>query len=298
MTTSVVVGRFQIDKLHQGHIHIINEARKRGDKIVIVIGDSPLNYTDRNPLPFLMRKGMLVEAFPDAEILRTEDNPSDEVWSQNLDALLEKYENITLYGSRDSFIPKYSGKHATINIGSVPNISSTAIRKDLGKSHIGSSTFRAGIIHAIENRYGTAYPTVDIALIKYRAGGGDDHHIFLGRKPGKAHFCFPGGFVDPGDSSLEIAANRELNEEVTGINTHGLPKYISSHRINDFRYRGTKDGIITSFFVSYFMSGNPQAGDDLQEVREFPIKGFDMDMLAEHHHVLFHSLEHYLNELI
>jgi bifunctional NMN adenylyltransferase/nudix hydrolase len=93
--------------------------------------------------------------------------------------------------------------------------------------------------------------------------------------------------------SLEQAAGRELSEEVPKLFTHEF-SYIGSTKVNDFRYKGTKDGIMTSLFVTYKLGGTEIAGDDIEEVEWFDLSTFDLNILTEHHHPLFEMLKKHL----
>lgn len=289
MKTGVIVGRFQIPKLTEGHWDLIKAVRSQTDRLVIVIGSSPLSFTNRDPLSFEQRfLSILKETRLYAkDILVLEDNPSNEVWSQNLDTLLEDYENPILFGSRDSFVPHYSGKYPTMLIPCERTGCAGDTRKQIAKTTNFTTDFLKGIIYTVENKFPTAYPTVDIAVLKW---DGKSTSILLGKKPNKSTYCFIGGFVDPSDLSLELAAARELKEEVGNIQTHEY-KYIGSHKVNDFRYAGTKDGIITSLFATYMMGGNPVASDDIEEIKWFDLDNFDMNVLSEHHKSLMKMLK-------
>lgn len=295
--TGVIVGRWQVPYLHVGHLQLIEHVIDASEKLVLVVGEPAIYFTDRNPLPLEVRVQMLEEAFPQADIMSIRDNRSDELWSKNLDKILEPYVDVTLYGSRDCFIEHYKGKHKTELIPNTYSVSGTEVRKRTGETLpeiIDVLSFSEGIIYAIENRFPTVYPTVDIAVVKYDSGT-CDHQLLLGRKEGSDKYCFIGGFVDPTDDSKEMAAARELSEEVNYMDVHEI-KYISSHKIDDPRYRGTKDGIMTSLFAAYYLSGTPVAADDICEVKWFDIKGFDINQLSEYHHVLFKALDIFLAE--
>jgi bifunctional NMN adenylyltransferase/nudix hydrolase len=136
-------------------------------------------------------------------------------------------------------------------------------------------------------RYPTAYPTVDIAVVRQHNG---KDQVILGRKKGDEKWCFPGGFVEPKDESLEIAALRELSEEVTGIEVNSMI-YIGSSKIRDERYEGTVDGIMTSVFLTVWEDGEPVAGDDLDEVRWFNTSEVK-DHIIEKHKVILKILEY------
>src|SRR3989344_819437 len=106
-TVGVIVGRFQVARLHQGHRHRIDTARKAHEKLLIVVGSASFP-TPRNPLTYPMIHAMLSREYPAAAICKIEDHPSDRIWSQALDACIDTLlpdHYAELYGSRDSFIP-------------------------------------------------------------------------------------------------------------------------------------------------------------------------------------------------
>lgn len=300
----VIVARFQINMLTKGHKALLNHVRGNSDGVLIVLGSPDISFTDKNPLPYEVRVKMLKDSGYHGPITQVKDNRDDSQWSKDLDIAIEKYINekqpkvgkmdVTLYGSRDSFIPTYTGIYKTEIFQSLTNVSKVSATKQRKKiailnQHQNNSAFRRGIIYTVENRFPTAYPTVDVAVIKISF----ESEVLLGRKPGRDKWCFPGGFVDPTDISLEYAAKRELSEEITGISVSDM-EYISSCKIDDFRYKGTKDGIITSFFVTHFKGGTPVASDDLEEVRWFKISEIDEKVLSSFHQPLLNLLINHL----
>lgn len=301
MKTNIIIGRFQVDSLTAGHRHFIDSVirKRKNAQLVFFIGAAPYSYNTRTPIPPPMIAKMLKFHYP-CIVKIIPDNPSDEIWSQQIDREASKYKNPVLFGSRDSFIPRYYGKLKCIEIKQLQGVSGSARRKQIASNYSSNSPhFRAGIIHAVENRFPTAYATVDIAVINNTMGSEGrgivlkKQELLLGRKPGRTQFCFIGGFVDSSDESLEAAAWRELNEEVKAIQTHEV-KYIGSTKVDDFRYRGTKDGIITSLFVTYKLGGGEMAADDLEEVKWFDLANFDMSVLSEYHHPLLKMLKNHL----
>jgi bifunctional NMN adenylyltransferase/nudix hydrolase len=287
MTTGVIVGRFQVDELTEAHRMLINRVRDYCNKLVIILGEPLAPLTDKNPLSAKARELMLCQELGIVEVEILKDHPSDATWSQNLDKILNRYDNVTLYGGRDSFIPFYTGQFPT-QVITLPDVrvSATERRKYLARSYSNAPAFRHGVIHAVENRYPIVYPTVDVAVLRKKAQSTD---MLLARKPNSLQWRFVGGFVDKADDNYMAAAGRELHEEVKNINTHEL-EYIGSFKIDDPRYRGTKDSIMTTFFKTYMMSGDPQPADDIEELKWFSMDYFNPNILVDEHFDLYMAL--------
>lgn len=297
ITTDVgaIVGRFQVHQLHEAHLELIDLVRSKHDRTLIFIGLSPLRNTKTNPLDFPSRKKMIQEAYPDVEVYYIDDNRSDFVWSKNLDRQIDNWlkpsQTITLYGSRDSFIPYYHGKFPTEELESKTYVSGTEIRRQLSINHPPTKDFRAGVISASHNRYPTCYATVDIAVIDKEKG-----RLLLGQKAGESFLRFLGGFSSPESGSYEEDGRREVMEEA-GI-TPGEMTYIGSAIIDDWRYRSEVDKIKTSFFVGQYVHGRPEAGDDIASVTwvslEDAITG--KIVVVDEHQVLMDMLIAYLKK--
>ncbi len=267
-TVGVVVGRFQTPYLHSGHMGIINHVFQRHLDVLILIGVKDGQPTDRDPLSFAIRKTMIREMYlytKRIEILRLPDIPgNDGAWSQLVDDIIDETfseRRATLYGGRDSFIPRYTGHYMTEVIqldGQHP--SATQLRSEVPDNNPGFRAFREGMIHSANTRFPTAYQAVDVAIVH-----SIDPKVLVGRKKNEVGWRFVGGFVDPKDGSLELAARREVIEETDGIEVDGYA-YLGSHKIDDSRYRGTRDGVMTAFFVATYVFGAPRATDDLFDV--------------------------------
>lgn len=259
----IVIGRFQIHELHEAHRDVIDTVCAKHDRVIIFVGLSPLRNTSRNPLDFNTRKKMIQETYPDIEVYYIEDNPSDKVWSKNLDREIEKwlkpYQKAVIYGSRDSFIPYYSGRYPTVELEATKYISGTEIRRRLANSSTSGLEFRKGVISASFNRYPTCYTTVDIAIIDEEKG-----RVLLCKKSNEEHLRFVGGFATPDSDSFEDDAKREAIEE-TGLEVSNVV-YIGSAKIDDWRYRGESDKIKTMFFTATYVFGRPEANDDISSV--------------------------------
>ncbi len=84
----VVVGRFQVPDLHAAHRALIQTVCDQHDKVLVVLGVSPLRATTQNPLDFEARKQMILAEFPHVTVLPVKDSASDHVWSRRLDEVV------------------------------------------------------------------------------------------------------------------------------------------------------------------------------------------------------------------
>ena len=132
-------------------------------------------------------------------------------------------------------------------------------------------------------RYPTVFATVDVVI---ECNG----KLLLGRKAHQEKFRFVGGFADPQlDNSYEDAAKREAKEETTLVVT--AVRYLGSTRIDDPRYRGTEDCIITHLFIAEEWSGEPNPTDDIAELKWFDKNEVSENTFVDEHHVLWHLFQ-------
>jgi bifunctional NMN adenylyltransferase/nudix hydrolase len=285
----VIVGRFQVHELHDGHKELIDHVCSQHSKVIMFLGLSHVPVSINNPLDFESRRQMIAADYPDINILYIKDMPSDEAWSNRLDGMIADVvapgQSVVLYGARDSFIERYHGRFDTRELvsDSETYYSGTEVRRTIARSSARSSAdFRAGVIFASANRHPIAYCTVDVAIID-----GPSHRILLIRKHNERLFRFPGGFSEPTNPSLEADVRREAYEE-TGVDITD-PEYVGSLVVDDWRYRHERDKIKTTLWKAYFRSGRPAPQDtgEIAEVRWFNLEDLkDTDIVPTHRPLL------------
>jgi bifunctional NMN adenylyltransferase/nudix hydrolase len=285
LRVGVIVGRFQVPELHAGHRQLLRAAAATSDRVVVLLGVSPLDgYVCENPLTYTQRTS-LFKGFPDIILLPLMNQISDKDWSLSLDNLIlgvAPLANVTLYGGRDSFASSYCGtfKVETLSFADSIDIQGTQSRIAIKESQ--DPIFFQGQIYSLLHQHPHAYPTVDIALVK-------GEEILLIQRTDTSLWVLPGGFVDPSDRSLELAAKRELSEE-TGLTPGGRAKYVTSMLIDDWRYRGTRDKIMTTLFMLEYTFGRPIPNP--LEVQDFKWLHLESahEIIADHHLPLIQAL--------
>ena len=279
---AVIVGRFQVNELHEAHIDLITSVLNKHDRVLLFLGNSTIRNTLNNPLDYRARRTMIADKFPTVEIHYINDNPSDTAWTKNLDKLIGEQllpmQTVTLYGSRDSFLKCYTGKFNTCELEATTFISGTEVRRRVCNNYPPTADYRAGMIAATAYRFPTAFQTVDIAVVN------DKGELLLARKPEEKKWRFIGGFSDPASVSLEEDAKREVQEEA-GVEVGNIT-YLGSTLINDWRYRGEIDKIKTALFVAKYVFGKPEGADDVAEVKWVSINNLTKNDIVETHHVL------------
>lgn len=144
--TGAIIGRFQVPSLHEGHKYLLSKAAAKCHKLIVLVG---VGIKDKsNPLTFQMRKDMILSSYEGIieEVYPLHDIPGeDERWSVQIDIILNYFEDVMLFGSRDCFIYHYLGKHPFTEITEIPKVSGTKIRANIGE--INSHDFRAGVIY-------------------------------------------------------------------------------------------------------------------------------------------------------
>ena len=288
----VIVARFQVHNLTEGHIDLIRQVVDSHYRTIIVLGLSPVKCTTYNPLDFEARRQMILSEFPNITVLYINDMYNDVDWSNNLDNLIKQMvgpkDKIYLYGSRDSFIKYYSGKYECVEIEQTVYVSGTDVRKIASKNVKGTPDFRKGVIWAVNNQYSKCLPTVDACI--YTKDKQGNVKILLGKRNTEPKYRFVGGFVPSGET-FEETVIREVQEE-TCLDIKN-PKYLKSFLINDWRYRQESDKITTSLFLCKYPGREPKPNDDVDELRWFVLDEVIIWNIVEEHNELIKCILEY-----
>lgn len=296
----VVIARFQCPELTAGHRALLDYVRsEHPTRFLVLLGVSPAGPTARNPLDYLTREMMVAKEYPTAIILPVNDCRTNDVWSQAVDDVIAGAfgkSSAILYGGRDSFIPYYEGKHLTCEFASGIDITGTETRKEAALIPLDDTSFRKGVIYGVTNQFPRVFPTVDMAMVKVERYDSatktmvPDLQVLLGRKPTETQFRLPGGFADLADPSMEAAAGRELHEE-TGMYCEHPVRYVGTYKVHDWRHRWCEDvGVMTHLYTTQYCFGGPTAGDDLEEVKWFPLNADLAAQVVEEHRPLLEAV--------
>lgn len=288
----VIVGRFQIDQLHQGHKALLQYVAERHDSMLVLVGVRPAEASDKNPLDYESRRVMIREEltnFPGAIISPIRDNRNDQSWSTVVDGLIQDifgYDaDVIFHVGRDSFSSRYSGQYEIEeHTFGCDGVEAFNIRQKIRNQKLPNADARLGAIHAIMKRSPITTTMVDMFFIREGANGG--YELLVGKKAGEDKWRLPGGHVDPGES-FEAAAAREMYEE-TGMVTSGGSadwKYIGNYEVPDWRVRDTDQiKYRTVLFTAEYFSGKAEAQSDLVEVKWLPLTAdFNNEVIVPEH---------------
>lgn len=159
-TLGVIIGRFQIDKLHEGHVKLIQTVSSLHKNFIILIGttdqqtaDDPLDFANR----FYLFNNIKYKSIGICELPNYED---DKDWSKKIDSIISNFFCIRkslngkakIYGARRNSLKAYTGKHQTVSLPLNFPVSGKKIRKEIRDTVRNSPDFRAGVIYAHRQR--------------------------------------------------------------------------------------------------------------------------------------------------
>ncbi|MDN6308653.1 bifunctional nicotinamide-nucleotide adenylyltransferase/Nudix hydroxylase [Psychrobacter sp.] len=290
----VFIGRFQ--PFHRGHKAVIDEALKRSDEVIMLIGSANLPRSLRNPFSVEQRADMIKDAYPTAEAARIHCVGLDDAlyndtrWLQYVQAGVKSVtgdlqSNIGLIGHSKDSSSYYLSLFPNWDSVSVPNyqsLSATPIRDSylMGATPTPERTpestrkvldaFKktddyqqlheeADFIDKYKRQWESApYPPTFMTADALVIQSG---HILLVERlnlPGRGLWALPGGFLDPKET-LFGACVRELREETQlQVPEPVLRGSCHSQHTFDDPYRSARGRTITQAF--YFQLKNDPNG--------------------------------------
>lgn len=286
----VVIGRFQVAELTSAHIKLLDEVQQKHKQMIIMLGVASTLGTKNDPLPFPVRAAMLRKNYPDSLITHLMNSQCDLEWSKTVDQtirMLCPFGSVGLYGGRNSFIPHYHGIYSTYELDIINDDEGKNVREEIGYELTNSVDFRKGIIFSCQNQYPRVFQTVDIAITKTMMDF--KQYVYLGRRKKGMGLRFPGGFADPSDHSLEMAARREQVEELDLESSPNLV-YVGSHLQEDWRYNTPDARIMTVLFQTDYIYGTGRAKEEFFDTEWIEVKTENAGLIEDHHKILFQML--------
>lgn len=279
-----LVGRFQVHELHDAHDYLINQVVDNHKKVILFLGVTRTSSTKKNPLDFETRKRMIQKKYPNITIIALPDFGDDKRWAQEMDKRIREIYpigDVLMYGGRDSFIPYYkkgTGQFDCKELEQHTFVSGTEVRKMVSEQVMDSSDFRAGVIYQSYNQYPKVYPCVDVAVFN-----GDNTKVLLAKKPFEDGWRFIGGFAHPNDTSYEQTAKRKIMDEAGKGLEIGDMCYITSMRVDDWRYRTEEDKITTILFRCKYIFGSIEPSQEISELKWFDLVDINENIMVHEH---------------
>lgn len=290
----VFIGRFQ--PFHMGHKAVVDEALKRAENVIMLIGSANMPRSLRNPFTVEERTQMIKGAYSADDAARIHCVGLDDAlyndtrWLQYVQASIKTVthnlsEDIALIGHSKDSSSYYLSLFPTWESISVPNyknLSATPIREGylMGATPIGdrTPTSTRQVMEALKKTEDyqhlheeawfiddymkqwrdTPYPPTFMTADALVVQSG--HILLVERRsmPGRGLWALPGGFVDQKETLLD-ACIRELCEE-TKLKVSAAVLYGSRHSQHTFDdpYRSSRGRTITQVF--YFKLKNDPKG--------------------------------------
>ena len=290
----VFIGRFQ--PFHRGHKAVIDEALKRADNVIMLIGSANLPRSLRNPFSVAERAEMIKGAYSKEEATRLHCVGLDDAlyndtrWLQYVQAAIKSVTgdltaNIGLIGhSKDSssYYLSLFPNWASVSVPNYHNLSATPIRDGylMGASPTPERTpestrqvlkaFKktaayaelheeAGYIDEYKKKWNSApYPPIFMTADALVVQSGHILLIERGGMPGRGLWALPGGFLDAKETLFD-ACIRELREETClKVAEPLLRSSCHSQHTFDDPYRSARGRTLTQAF--YFQLKNDPKG--------------------------------------
>lgn len=229
MKLGILIGRFQVPEMHEGHRFLVREMLEQCDQVLILFGSANRTRSVKNPFTYQERKAAALKLFPTIGTAPLNDYLyNDSQWMADVTATIEQAREqisrdfetpvtVVLYGHHKDgndylrWFPQYE----YVNINSDIDVSGTEVRNSY--SHMLPQSVQQDMQYfAQERETFKSYPYPDSLNICC----GDavveclGHILLIRRKftPGAGNWALPGGHKHTDETFLECAV-RELYEE-------------------------------------------------------------------------------------
>jgi len=301
-TLGVLIGRFQVPEMHEGHRYIIHRMLEQCDEVLVLFGSANRARSVKNPYTYQERKKSAMQYFPEIHTAPLNDYLyNDSQWMADVAATIEAVRSQISYDFEDSVKVLLYGHHKDgndylnwfpqyeyVNINSDIDISGTEVRNSI--MHMLPETVQADMQYfAKERETFRSYPYPEALNICC----GDavveclGHILLIKRKstPGAGNWALPGGHKNTNETFLQCAV-RELYEETNlRVPEPVLLGSIKSTRLFDNPKRSSGIPKLT-LAVHMVVKPNPDGSlprangsDDAAETRWVPIA----DVLNKYH---------------
>lgn len=292
-----IIGRFQ--PFHIGHLKLIEEAKKYGKRVIVLIGSANLAPSIKNPFSFEERSE-IIKSVVDVETAPCYDYPYDDrVWVSMLKDTIASFSGSScIVGANkdeSSYYLKILGDMTVINAPVHGCFDATSVRKSLFESGFIPPEYSSGakadaliMKHFLNKaflkeeylyikRYKDSWknspfpPTFNTAdnFVIHR-----DKFLAINRRdnPGKGFKALPGGFVNVNEP-IKASALRELREETslritnptTGKRLPIQEEWMKNSGVFDHPTRSQRGRVITHAFgmvIPDKYNVSVEAGDD------------------------------------
>lgn len=290
----VIVGRFQVANLTEGHKEIFEHVlSKRHNQNLVVLGVAPFSATRNNPLDFDSRRRMIEDTYPGKfTVLYIKDCCSDAEWSAALDRLVGDIAGrrpVTLYGSRDSFTKHYSGRYSCEAYQQRLYCSGSQEREEFGKVVSSSPEWRAGCVYATQNREPVVHAAVTAVVLD------DTNRVYLARRRGEKGLSLFHGLVSTQDECYVDAAKRVVSEAM-GLEVSHLATFCASW-LNDWRFNAEEDQVLSTALILRKVFGAVRVPPDCLSIELVSLDSVDEDALTLESRTIWRELRKHRDEV-
>jgi len=274
----VIVGRFQVANLTEGHKEIFEHVLSKGhNQNLVVLGVAPFSATRNNPLDFDSRRRMIEDTYPGKfTVLYIKDCCSDVEWSATLDNLISDIAGrrpVILYGSRDSFTKHYSGKYSCEAYQQRLYCSGSQEREEFGKVVSSAPAWRAGCVYATQNREPIVHAAMTVVLVD------EDDYVYLFKRDDEWSLSFVTSMVQADQATAgEMAMDMTIT--LAGIEVE-VVAYAGLVWLTDWRFRAEDDRVLSTVVVVRKLFGVISPGKDVGSVERVHLDAVDETALDD-----------------